>query len=1415
MRREGCFFRIALAVIITCFVILPQFSYSQIATTGDYRSRATGQWTTATTWQIRDALGNWTTATLPPSATNNVYIQGGHTVTLSSTGVSCNNLHIYYNPIGTRGTLAMTTNVLNINGKIRSYHGTVVTSGADGTFYSGQGGNSTIPENLITTNGAGKIKFVGNTRALTDLNAWGTYGTGFAVEFALNAGQTGTLNTGFKAYDVLFSSGYINSQTNRIGADGGSSGTGNMTINSGATFETGADIYRAGTDKANSLTVNAGGTLVLTADVPRVSFTTATLDPASTVNYASAISPKYFMTFPYAGTIITTYGNVILSGSGNMNLNRSGVVVKGNFDITGSTVLFQNNNPFSIEGNWTSYGPSAYDPSTNGDTIRFAGNGAQQITSPGGIGFKYVAKTGTGTLTQNNNVTFSQINGYLGIENGTWDAGTNTLIGSMPSSKLALNNNTQLILGNTGAALPQFAGPASSMTFNANSTLTLNGNGAQQLKGGIDYKNLTFDNSTITTLVSNPNSIIGTVTVKNNATLDIGNSNGFGDGNTNLTMTGGRFRMSGSTGSKPDIDGAYSLTSGVVEFYGSNVTRQNIKGKTAAGATIINYYNIEANGTNVGIGLYNIVITSNPLCSFTVKSGATYTMSDMTITGTASPTSTCKLNIETGGLFNCGNNQGFHGFLQTGLNSSSVNSTISASSITLSAGSTVAYIKDGDQPITNTKEYQNLIIAGNSGTKTAPAGSLIVDGDFTKTGNSAFAHNNGVVEMKNNGAAQNYYCTSAVPVTFSTLYNKNNGAGFGLNIRNDMNIETKLAFQSNAKLYLYDGNITMKSSATKTANVGQVLGSSSVIDYPGTGRFIIERYIDLGPSGSHGKSWQFLAIPVNGGGTINQAWQEGNAPMVAGTSGLGTLISNNLSGTGFDIVGGVGPSMKYYVPATNTWKGITRTDTAIYNAKGYMLFVRGDRSVSSYSAPATTTTLRNRGKIFTIGAVSNLPPTIPVSAGLFEAVGNPYASAIDFSKLSRTNIQAVYYVWDPKLGTELGAYQTFTETFSGSNLYAVTPGGGSYGISGSINNNIESGQAFFVRAPGPAGTLTFSENSKVEASQNVFRTANPQANLVAIRGQLVSLAGGETLTDGLKIEFANNFSNEPDELDAVKILNGGENFGVKVQNRILAVERRSMPVLGDTIWLNLTNLHAQNYQINLIASQYHNLGMKALLLDRFLHGTTALTDADTLKYNFTVNASQPGSYATNRFCLVFRKEKKVFRVQDLSTHLINSTISLRWQAENEPANAVYHVQASADGVRFNDIPANIKRTNGELFADGIIPESSVMHYRVIGKSEMEMAKSEVREVSTPAAITIFSNPVRDDFAQILLKGFERGVYQLELNDASGSPVVQQQINIYQPEQLQKVRVKGLAAGIYFLKLVGKSSSEIARMLIVR
>ena len=129
------------------------FGFAQTPTDGDYRSISSGNWSDATKWQIRTA-GVWNTASVEPTATNNVYIQ--HAVIVDVANAFCKDLQIN-NAAGVGVSIGI--NTLNVNGKVRNFTGSVETSGADGVLYTNL--NSTaLTATTITTATTNVIKLV-------------------------------------------------------------------------------------------------------------------------------------------------------------------------------------------------------------------------------------------------------------------------------------------------------------------------------------------------------------------------------------------------------------------------------------------------------------------------------------------------------------------------------------------------------------------------------------------------------------------------------------------------------------------------------------------------------------------------------------------------------------------------------------------------------------------------------------------------------------------------------------------------------------------------------------------------------------------------------------------------------------------------------------------------------------------------------------------------------------------------------------------------------------------------------------------------------------------------------------------------------------------------------------------------------
>ena len=185
-----------------------------------------------------------------------------------------------------------------------------------------------------------------------------------------------------------------------------------------------------------------------------------------------------------------------------------------------------------------------------------------------------------------------------------------------------------------------------------------------------------------------------------------------------------------------------------------------------------------------------------------------------------------------------------------------------------------------------------------------------------------------------------------------------------------------------------------------------------------------------------------------------------------------------------------------------------------------MIFIRGDRSVTTSSSPATTTVLRAKGQLYTASA-GQLPPSSSVAAKFFESVGNPYASAIDFTQISKPDrplltilstfgIQrwpAVKTWWIPD-HQQHQRFQTCAWRYDKLSF-------------GFCHHHYTIRQAFFIHATGAGsgGTISFTEAAKSRASSMVFRGNGEQSSLRAV------LFAGSRLADANLVVFHETYTN--------------------------------------------------------------------------------------------------------------------------------------------------------------------------------------------------------------------------------------------------------------------------------------------------
>ena len=629
-----------------------------------------------------------------------------------------------------------------------------------------------------------------------------------------------------------------------------------------------------------------------------------------------------------------------------------------------------------------------------------------------------------------------------------------------------------------------------------------------------------------------------------------------------------------------------------------------------------------------------------------------------------------------------------------------------------------------------------------------------------------------------------------------------NYSAAGVSFGGPVDIYNSLTYSDVGMKVSTNDNLTFKSLASNTAWLGDMTGNTIV------GQATVERYI------SNRKAWRFLSVPTNSAQTIRQTWQEGAASSAANpVPGYGTqVIGPAGTAAGFDATS-INPAIETYNSATGTWTGVSGTGTGIKTTTGYMIFIRGDRTVTSPFAAPTSTVLRTKGNLYTGNQAA-----ITVNAGQFVGIGNPYPAAIDMRNITKSGVKDFFYVWDPALSSTngYGGYQTFSNNGSGN--YVITPGGGSYASSGSISNYIASGMAFLVQGSVGGGTLTFREGAKTTGSGVTSTPAGIPTP--ALTGNLYGLNADSStyLADGFLVNYGDTYSNKVDDEDAIKRINSAENISTKTAGNLLVVERRQTISGQDTIFLNMTGVSRRNYRFEFDADNLNQPGLNGFLVDNYLHTQTPLTMGGTTQSEFAVTGVA-GSYAANRFMIVFNQSGTLpVTFTSITAVPANQNIDVSWNVADEMNIQQYVILKSLDGTNFQPIAETAPAGNGgrnESYT--VIDKHRAEGYNYYRIQSVDIngktATSNVVKVligSLVQSFTVSPNPVINKTIYLQLNNQPAGNYSIRLLNKEGQVVFQTEIEHVAGSSIEKIQPgRYLPAGIYQLEIIqsgGRTSS---------
>ncbi len=1009
----------------------------------------------------------------------------------------------------------------------------------------------------------------------------------------------------------------------------------------------------------------------------------------------------------------------------------------------------------------------------NGSAVTVASTGTINVNA-GTLKIGASGSTATATINGTLNVgagTYNTTNGVTSVDGASAAMNHNgaTNITGASATLLLFKNGATYTLTGTGGTIP-----TANWTGNGTSTCKVTGVVGTTKPGGISqtFYDFTWDcpgtGGGKMDFNASPMDCLGTMWVKQTGTTQL--------------------QVCGSSAANWVITGKYKQTAGLVSIWsGSGGNRSMTVGGTfelSGGTLIIS----ELTGTGTGtLNAKGDVTITSPGVLKQVNTGATFTLN-----GTTTQTVTGLTGSAISGVINfTGTNAG-----KLGSNMDVTGTLALASKLDLN-GHTLTV---------------NGNITGMSATNSfigSSASGLVINGSGALTSSLFFDQaSNGVSNALN-----------------SMTFNRTSGTA---TLGNKLYILD--SYLPTAGVLTTGGFLNMRSTLTKTARIGP--GTAPYI----SGNVVVERHIKQGTY----RSWRLLSAPT-AGQTINAAWQEGATAPGIGTPpenasannpnpGFGTIITTNAGYTGSVTLGSNG--FDYNTPGSSilsyngtAWvPGVAGTTAAIASEQGYMLFVRGDRSIgvqastNQQEGSGGPTVLRTTGTI----SQGTLAAVTVADGSAHTLVGNKYASAIDFLTVfaASSGIKNEFQVWDPAVdggNPGLGAYVVFRS----ADGYLPFPDYGKSYASGVANTRIESGSAFFVAdaAAGGGGSVVLTEAAKVSGSNNVYRPLNIANPVVFTSNLFMMKQTGRALADGNKVKFDEAYSDEVDNDDAIKMSNFGINFGILRGDKTLIIESRKPVTAEDVLPFKMWNLSKSDYELELTATGLAETGVTAILEDRYTGSSKVLDMIGKNVYSFTVN-TEPGSSASDRLRVVFQPSATVpVRFTALNAFQKNADIQVDWKLATENGISRYEVEHSLDGRNFTKSGTVAAANAGSYSWLDVQPAAGTHYYRIkgIGVAGDAIYTSIVKVLvgKGRTGITVYPNPVKDGLVTLQFTNQAAGKYGIRLiNDAGQSVYRSTTIRSAGNGSETFSLPKGITKGIYKLEVITPGNKTSVEKIII-
>ncbi|NHM07660.1 T9SS type A sorting domain-containing protein [Flavobacterium sp. CYK-4] len=1098
------------------------------------------------------------------SSTNNTTftnIAGATGATLTSAQMGTISATTYYRAVVTNGgcasvntaSVTVTTNAVSVAG----------TVSANQTICSG-----TSPGNITLTGNTGTIQWQSSTNNTTFTNIAG------ATAATLTSGQMGTL-TATRYYRAVVTSGVCASVTS-------SSVTVTVSTTSVAGTVSANQTICSGTQPGNiSLTGNTGTiqwqsstnntTFTNIAGATGATLTSAQMGTLTATRYYRAVVTNSPCAAVNSASVTVTVSTASVAGTVSANQTICSGTSPGNITLTGNTGTIQ----------WQSSSDNITFTNITGATAATL-TSAQMGTLTTTRYYRAVVTSGVCASVTSSSVTVNVVTSVAGTVSANQIICTGTQPGNITLTGNTGNIQWQSSTNNT--TFTNIAGATSATLTSAQmGTLTA----TRYYRAVVTNSPCAAVNSASVTVTVSTASIAGTVSA--NQTICSGTSPG------NITLTGNtgtiHWQSSPDNITFTNIAGATGATLTSVQMGAINATTYYRAVVTNGGCASVNTASVTV--TTNAVSVAGTVSANQSICTGTQPGNITLTGNTGTIQWQSSTNNTTFTNIAgataatltSGQMGTLTATRYYRAVVTSGVCASAVSSSVTVTVSTASVAGTVS----ANQTICSGTQPGNIALTGNTGTiqwqsstnnttftniagatgatlTSAQMGTIsattyyravVTNGGCASVNTSVVTISTGATTTWNGSAWSNGTPSSTSAVVFTANYttttnleactiNVTNNASVIISSGNNVTINGVLTVDAGS-------NFTLKSNAN-------LLQNTNVVN---SGNIIVER----------------TSAPL-----MRQDYVMWSSPV--DNQFLQPFSPETL------------PNRFYtYDPNTNLYVAVATPSAATFEtAKGYLIRMPNNH-------PATPT---NWTGAF-IGNPHNGDVNVAVTNGGYNAIGNPYPSAIDADTFIAANgLTEALYFWRKTNNTVTTSYATYT-------LAGGTSNSGSDPLSLVPNGIIQPCQGFIAKAT--SSTISFTNSMRIGNSNAPFLRMTNERSRIWLN--LTSTEGffGQTLvaympnaTAGIDPAIDGRFFNDsPTALTSL------------IDNQEYAIQGRGTFTSNDIVPLGFKSQLGGTYTIaiNNIDGLFASAGQNIYLNDNF---TNTLHDLTAAPYVFASEA---------------------------------------------------------------------------------------------------------------------------------------------------------------------------------------------------